>query len=392
MCHQSLLFSKENVVKQVIVGVLFLISILVFTSCKGDDAEDKPTEKPDPDPVIVPSGIPGISEARDISSFDLVAEMGVGWNLGNSFDVTSRDKTFWGNPLPSKSIIDAVRTMGFKTLRVPVTWGFNQSDNAPYTIEQSYLEEVQKVVDYGFQNQMHVIINVHHDNEWVRPDIDNAVETKARLSSLWTQVATHFIEYNDSLIFETLNEPRLEGTAEEWAGGTPAGRGYINEFNKAAVDAIRATGANNEKRHIMIPTWAASTVPAAMDDLVIPNNDSKIIISLHSYFPWPFAGEASVSWGSENDKTALRGELERIRQKWVVERSRPVILGEWGSIEDNPPQSRIEYAGFYVREAAARGLLTVVWDDGGMFRMYNRHAMQWDYDEIASTIVSASGN
>ena len=38
------------------------------------------------------------------------------------------------------------------------------------------------------------------------------------LSSLWTQVANSFQDYNDSLIFETLNEPRIEGITEEWSG------------------------------------------------------------------------------------------------------------------------------------------------------------------------------
>ena len=381
----------------VIFQALVLMLVLSLASCGGDDEGGgaMPDPDPDPDPVTGGGGTPaspGISEARDISSMDLVAEMGVGWNLGNSFDVTSEDKTFWGNPLPSKPIIDAVRAIGFTTLRVPVTWGYNMADVSPYTIEADYLERVKQVVDYGFQNKMHVIINVHHDNEWVRPEASHAEETKARLTSLWTQVANHFIEYNDSLIFETLNEPRLEGIPEEWTGGTPSGRAYINEFNKVAVDAIRATGANNEKRHIMIPTWAASTVTAAMDNLVIPNNDPKVIVSLHSYFPWPFAGEADVSWGSEADKSALRNELQRIRQKWIVENGRAVILGEWGSIEDNPLSMRLEYAEFYARVAAENDLLTIVWDDGGMFRMFDRHSLSWDYEQIAQAIIAASAD
>ena len=231
---------------------------------------------------------------------------------------------------------------------------------------------------------------MHHDNAWVRPTADEEVETKERLASLWTQVATHFQQYNDSLLFETLNEPRLEGIPEEWSGGTPEGRRYINEFHKVAMDAIRATGGNNEKRHIMIPTWAASTVQDAMDDLEIPNDDPKVIVSLHTYFPWPYAGEAAVTWGSDDDKVALQSELERIRQKWIVDANRPVILGEWGTIEANPTQSRIDYAAFYAREAATRDLLTIVWDDGGMFRLFNRNSLEWDFGTIASTIVSSS--
>ncbi|MEM7658148.1 MAG: glycoside hydrolase family 5 protein [Bacteroidota bacterium] len=380
-------FAHPSPLRLLSIGIF---SLLLLFACKPiepiPDPDPDPEEEPTPDPNLTA----GIGEARDISSFDLVAEMGVGWNLGNSFDVTSRDKTFWGNPLPTKSVITAVKNRGFGTIRIPVTWGFHQSEVEPYTIEATYLNRVKQVVDYAFQNQMHVILNVHHDDDWVKPNAVEAEKTKTRLSSLWTQVATFFEAYNDSLIFETLNEPRLKGVPEEWSGGTPEGRAFINEFHQVSVDAIRATGGNNEKRHLMIPTWAASTVPAAMDDLVIPNDDPKVIISLHSYFPWAFAGEASVSWGSDQDKVDMEAEFDKIRQKWVVEESRPVILGEWGSIEDNPREIRSAYASFYAREAAERGLLTVVWDDGGMFGLLDRATLEWPYGDIANAIVEAA--
>ena len=376
---------------------LILFSSHMISSCGSeeertniDDSTELPNQSDPPSADDSNDLMAGIGEARDISSFELVDEMGVGWNLGNYFDVQSRDKTLWGNPKPTKSVIDAVYRMGFKTLRIPITWGYHQSENAPYTIEEAYLKEIKEVVDFGFQNKMHVIINVHHDNDWVIPTASGAEKSKDRLASLWTQVADVFQPYNDSLIFETLNEPRLEGSPEEWTGGTSEGRKFINEFHQVAVDAIRATGGNNTKRHIMIPTWAASTVSAAMDELVIPSDDPNTIISLHSYFPWPFAGEASIAWGSDNDKNQLQNELERIRQKWIVEENRPVILGEWGTIDKNDISSRVNYAKFYAREAAMRGLLTIVWDDGGMFRLYDRHSLSWVHENIASTIVRAS--
>ena len=74
-------------------------------------------------------------------------------------------------------------------------------------------------------------------------------------------------------------------------------------------------GGNNEKRHIMITTRAKSTIPIAMKELTIPNDDKTIIISLHSYFSWQFAGEAAVTWGSERDKSKLIAELDKIKQK-----------------------------------------------------------------------------
>ena len=375
------------------ITLLSAIVCLLFMAC-GDD-NPMPVTPVDnmnpPDPVgMEPNPNAGIGEVRDITSFQLVEEIGPGWNLGNSFDVIDRDKTAWGNPLPSRAVIDAAAELGFRTLRIPITWAFHQRDRAPFEIESQYLEDIEEIVRFGFQNGMHVIINVHHDNEWVVPTPESADATNARLTSLWTQVGEHFMAYNDSLIFETLNEPRIEGIPEEWTGGTVEGRAFVNEYNKTAVDAIRATGGNNALRHIMIPTWAASTVPETMDDLVIPNDDPKVIVSLHSYFDWDFAGLAQDTWGEDADRTALQGELQRIHQKWIVEENRPVVLGEWGTIRDNEINQRLDYAELYARTAAELGMPTIVWDDGGMFQLLDRRSGLWAFRSIAETIIEAS--
>lgn len=377
-----------------------LCSCLLFAACSGDEstpqlpdntnpdletpADNDPPDNTDPDIAI--AGI-----VRNISSMQLVEEMGVGWNLGNSLDVTSTDKTDWGNPLPSQQIIDRVFDMGFRTLRVPVTWGFHQQSNAPFTIDPTYLTQVQETVNYGISKGMHVIINIHHDETWLRPTAADAPQVIPRVESLWTQVATRFKTYGDHLIFETFNELRLLNSPEEWIGGTQEGRDVLNQYHATALNAIRATGGNNATRHIMMGTYAASTLPVAMDGLVIPNNDSRVIISLHSYFPWPFAGpdETLAQWGSDEDKALLEEEFDRIHQKWIVEENRPVILGEWGAVDKENLSVREAYYDFYVSESTERGLLPIVWDDGGYFRMLNRTTLTWHFPTLAETIIAA---
>jgi len=194
------------------------------------------------------------------------------------------------------------------------------------------------------------------------------------------------------LIFETLNENRLLNSPEEWIGGTEEGRTVLNEYHEEIVNTIRATGGNNQGRMLMISTYAASTLPVAMDGLEIPNNDQRIIISLHTYFPWPFAGpeDALAEWGSDQDKAQLEEEFDRIHNKWIVQEQHPVILGEWGAVDKNNLNTREAYYQFYVEQSTARGLLPIVWDDGGNFRMLNRHDLVWYFPSLAETIVDAA--
>lgn len=371
-------------------GVLFSLAMLI-TSCGGDEPTTSPIEPMKPVDMIDNEMNDLAGEIRDISSMEFVAEMGIGWNLGNSFDVVDADKTVWGNPLPTSNHINAIKELGFETLRIPVTWDFHMMDRAPYTVEAPYLARVKNIVEAGLRNGMHVIINTHHD-EWIIPTNAQAPAVNARLASLWTQIAKYFEAYGDKLIFETMNETRLRGSAEEWSGGTAEGRAVLNDYHKTCVDAIRATGGNNAKRHIMVSTYAASTSANAMADLVIPE-DPNIIISIHTYFPWSFAGQEGGGtniWGSNAEKAALDAELDRVKERWITQENRPVILGEWGSIDKNNLTARVDYAAYYARAAMTRGMIPVIWDDGGNFGLYDRHAGNWKYESIALAAVNAA--
>ena len=321
----------------------------------------------------------GQSDIRNITAMEVTEEMEVGWNLGNSFDVISRDKTAWGNPLPSKPIIDAVRAQGFKTLRIPITWAFHMGEAPDYTVEEEYLDRVEEVVNYGLNNDMYVIINTHHD-EWIEPTFAQEEEVSDRLAKLWTQIANRFKDYNDFLIFETLNEPRLRNTPVEWIGNDE-GRTLVNTYNQVSVDAIRATGGNNAERFLMIPTYAANTIPGSFDELVIPNNDPKIIVSIHTYFPFQFTLEqpGTASWGTAQELADLDAELDKVRSFFVAQ-GQAVVLGEWGTINKNNVSTRIDYTIEYVSRAKEKGLTTVVWDDGGNLQLYDRHGLRWTND------------
>ena len=69
----------------------------------------------------------------------------------------------------------------------------------------------------------------------------------------------------------------------------------------------------------MIPTLAASATSVAVNDLIIPNNDNRVIVSLHMYSPYSFAMDinGTSSWGSASDKSSLDAEFDAIYNKFV---------------------------------------------------------------------------
>lgn len=334
-----------------------------------------------------------VTYVPDNDDLQFVANMGVGWNLGNTLDTKHADETYWGNPKATKALIDAVKAKGFKTLRVPVTWQYHMGQAPDYTIEEAWLNRVEEVVNYGLDNGMYVIVNIHHDEEWLIPTYAEVDRAKDQLAKVWAQIAQRFKSYGPQLIFETLNETRLKGSAQEWTGGTAEGRDCINRFHAAAVEAIRGTGDQNTDRYIMVSTYAASSATVAIDGLVLPNSHN-LIVSVHNYFPYAFAlAETNyvTTWGTAAEKAAMDAELDRLVSTFTS-KGIPVVMGEWGSLHHNNLEQRVIHADYFTRGCLARGITPVWWDNGNseQFGIINRQNYTWVYPEIANAIVNAT--
>ncbi len=331
---------------------------------------------------------PAKTEMRNLKPMEFVEDMGAGWNLGNAMDCIGPDETAWGNPRITKELIDTVAKRGFKTIRIPVTWRFHMDEAPGYTIEKAWMDRVEEVVNYALDNDMYVILNTHHENEWTTPAYDKVDDVTNQLNKVWTQIANRFKDYGDHLIFEPLNETRIEGSPAEWVGGTPEERDCVNKFQQAAVDAIRATGGNNAGRMLMVAPYGASNSSTAINHLVVPNNDPNTIISIHHYFPAGFSLMNHAEWGSSEDIRALKKSFDDLDEQ-LIAKGRAVVLGEWGSSNHDNRSDRLKHAKYFAREAAKHGMCPVWWDNGveNDFGLLNRRTLDWFYPEIADTII-----
>jgi endoglucanase len=367
------------------------------------------------------------SPVRDISSLDLVDELVIGWNLGNTFDAHSatlkdptpeKQETLWGNPVTTKAMIDTLKDAGFNTIRVPVTW-YPMTGEAPdYEIKAEWLDRVQEVVDYVIDNDMYCILNTHHEGSWLEPLPEKEEELSERIAKVWTQIAQRFAGYDEKLIFEGLNEPRTEGSTNEWSGGTQEECDVLYALEQVFVDTVRATGGNNTYRHLMAATYAASVAPftwnTSAPDFVMPNDPSnKIIVSMHTYSPYNFAlnmwdDNQTNEWGADEDRSSLSWEMESLYNRFGAN-GIPVILGEFGAV--NRPDVvdeetgevialnediRADWVNHYITEAKKYGMKCVWWDNGvttgngERFGIFNRRTLEFDFPVLLEAIMEAA--
>ncbi len=101
-----------------------------------------------------------------LNASQLVADMGAGWNLGNTLEANNNgipSETAWGNPVVTQALIDRVRASGFKTIRIPVSYLGHIGAGPNYTVNAAWLNRIQEVVDYAHGRGLYVLINMHGD-------------------------------------------------------------------------------------------------------------------------------------------------------------------------------------------------------------------------------------
>ena len=311
----------------------------------------------------------------------LVAQLGIGWNLGNSLDAVGGE-TAWGNPVVTPALIQAVAAAGFKAVRVPVTWAKHFGEGPEFTIDPAWIKRVEEVVSYVTDSGMHAIINVHHDGaeggdgEWLSlrdgtgsmtDAHDSAVQSQ--FVALWQQIATHFADHDDTLLFESMNEIKVGYDRPD-----PAYYKTINALNQAFVDTVRATGGNNATRCLVVPGYNTN-VEYTLEGFTAPHDPAtnRLVLSVHYYDPWTFAGSAEThAWGAASPGADSWGQevwvdeqFEKLKAKYI-DAGLPVIIGEYGAVHQTSAENYRRYYMEYVTKAAVdRGIAPIYWDNGG---------------------------
>ena len=339
-----------------------------------------------------PAGYSHPTEMRGLTAFQLVSDMGAGWNLGNSLE-SENNETYWGNPVTTKAMIDKIAAAGFTTLRVPVRWDDHYTNG--YNISSDYFDRVETVVNYGLANGMYVILNCHHNDLQTKASEDASVQAqvKQELDSIWTQIAERFKNYGDKLIFETINEPR---NGEDWTGNSALYK-CVSDYNETARAAIRRTGGNNAKRLIMMPTYCASGDSAKISGWS-SGGDDMVAASIHAYLPFDFAfnGDGHTQWNT-SDLSELKSFFIRIYSGFISQ-GVPVVIGEFGACNKENTDQRELYAKIYpalARQFAEQDIPCVWWDNNAFnkgaenFGIFNRNSGSFTYAGIAKNLNEA---
>ena len=365
------------------------------------------------------------SDFKQLNHAQLLSDMGTGWNLGNSFEASvngNPSETSWNNPTVTKELITKVKNAGFNTIRIPVSY-LNKIGSGPdYIVEAAWLNRVKEAVDYAISQDMYVMINMHGDGyktvvgSWLIVDAEDQETIREKYEKVWQQIANKFINYDEHLIFESMNE-EFDG---DWDDPKPADYANLNVYNQIFVDTVRKTGGNNSARWLLIPGWNTDIYYTTGDfgfkiptdnyrSASIPASEKRIAISVHYYTPWDFCGAESqiTQWGATAtvaDRTVSWGQEDYMESQFnimynkFVKQGYPFVVGEYGSIDKtkSDPENNT-YREIFAKALCSKtkkyGGVPVYWDNGynesSGFGVFNRSTGLATQQGIIDAIMDA---
>lgn len=364
---------------------------------------------------------PSTADNNDYSFSHIVASMGLGWNLGNQFEASiggTPGETAWGNPPVTEKLIQLVKSQGFSTVRIPVSY-LNKIGAAPdYKIDEQWLNRIQQVVDYVIANDMFAVINIHGDGYytvdggWLLCAEENQSAITEKYACVWRQIAERFKDYDERLVFESMNEV-FNNTY-----GAPPQNCYsnINAYNRIFTETVRKTGGKNAERWLLIAGWNTDITYTAGDyGFEIPEDnyciapEKRLMISVHYYDPYNFTLDESPStattqwgksalynfdsWGQEDyaDK-----QLAVLYERFV-KNGYPVVVGEMGVSDKSHLDDEFNYFRQYWYEyitaaCIKNGCVPVYWDNGrngeNGFALFDRNSLNVTQPEIINAVMS----
>ena len=338
------------------------------------------------------------------SALELVDDMGLGWNLGNTFDSYNNEKeikdpneqiTLWGNIVPTRELFVNLKKFGFKTIRFPVTWMHFMDKSGK--VSSDWMLRVKEVIDWIINLNMYCILNLHHDGtptNW----LSKGLESKDKFVYLWKQIAEEFKDYDEHLIFECMNDILFSEGKYDF--------NTLLIFNQAFIDTVRNTGSNNVKRLLVISGANRDLDLTCSKDYKLPTDISnKMAISIHYYLPTQFTlekddepwtyydsnGELKIvtpmtKWGGDYNFKEMFTNFETLKKSFL-DKSIPIIITEIGvlTVAKKEIESIRDYLfAEYSMSGSYRGIMSCLWDNSnpkvGDMNYYDRINNKF-YDE-----------
>lgn len=288
-----------------------------------------------------------------------------GINFSGAFEganVLKQPEDYW---MFNEKYYKICRERGFDNIRFPVNFTAYCGGFPDYKIDPAFFEKLDICVNLALKNGFYLILDFHHGCYRNNP---------GKFWSAWEQVAEHYKDYPEELMFELVNEPTAP-TEDDW----------LNEMQAEAVRRIRKT---NPTRGIALAcnqwngTWKILSVNW---DLF----DEYCFLDVHNYYTMDFTHQGAW-WGANpneerpplvpfnNDMANQVTEHIELCADYMKKTGRTIWIGECGVYFDGGiPEESAKYVEHFTKECARFNVSYAWWEFNVGFGLFSKKTDDW---------------
>ena len=324
------------------------------------------------------------------TAVQLVKDMGIGYNLGNTFNCCSiieennsenEEIKLFGTTLPTKNIIKEIKKNGFKTIRFQILYSNYTFNNGK--INSKLIYKIKELINLINKLNMYLILSIKHTRQFWDSEGKNS---KDKYINFWRQIANELINYDEHLIFESMYEIGYLTSLDR-------DHNYFEDkvyyLTQDFINIIRNSGGLNIERLLIIPLISSDYEIYYFNyyssDYNLPKDPyNKLAISLYYYVP---CGEYNLvnelepinlyskfgysdslyplmEWGSSLNYKSIVINFNCMKQNFV-DKGIPIIIGEVGILNDYIKKNNSIEQFLYTLFSMSKeyeGILPCLWD------------------------------
>jgi endoglucanase len=261
-----------------------------------------------------------------------------------------------------------IKEAGFTNVRINLFPFREMSGANGGALKPEWLDTLDWVVGLARAQNLKVILDLH---EFTVMGEAPAAHQQQFLA-FWRQISAHCQKLPPEVLFEVLNEPFGKLTESLW-----------NEYFAEALALIRE---KNPTRLVIVGPGHWNSF-AHLGELVLPENDRNLLVTIHYYQPFEFthqgapwvgrADQVGVSWeGTAAERAAIKRDFD-VAAAWAKQSNRPMLLGEFGAYEKADLAARARYVDAVARAAEAQGWSWAYWQFDRDFFVFDSARDRW---------------